>query len=264
MSDRLKKKCSYFISLSVMIAILIGIAYVGFMRKMDIDVMKNVKLEYTGENGNASLKVRNSGSSIDQRTEAFMETVKYTADKSTDLSNGDKVEITATYDKDMAKQYNFKAINLTEEITVEGLPDQYASLSKIDRTYLEDIENAAESYVSKHSTTIYQVEVDEEADHPHLDQQTVKYACFMKSQESRNSDRVLEIVQMDYTEQNTKTTLYYMVVVPEINDSNEVTEQDIYGLKATMSSDEIQSQAFKDYVSRVFSNKYNIEDIQIK
>ncbi len=264
MSERLKNKIKYFISISLMIVLLVGIAYLGFMRKMDIDVMKNLEVEYSGENGNATLKVHNSSASIDQRTAAFMETVKYQASKSSDLSNGDQVEISASYDKEIAKQYNFKVINVTKTITVENLPNQYASLQDIDKNYLKEILESAQDYIKEHAKSIYQVELDENASQPRLEKQTVVYQAFMKSIESGNSDRILQIVQLDYKNEKENTTLYYMVVVPEINDSKTVELKDIYGLKATMSNEEISGQAFKDYVSRVFSNSYNIEEIEIK
>ena len=264
MSERLKNKMKYFISILLMIVLLVGIAYLGFMRKMDIDVMKNLEVEYSGENGNATLRVHNSSASIDQRTAAFMETVKYQASPSSGLSNGDKVEITATFDKDMDKQYNFKVIHTTKEITVEDLPNQYGSLAEIKKSYIKEILAEAQDYIKDHAKEIYQVEVDEDAGQPRLEKQTVVYQSFMKSLEDGNSDRILQIVRLDYKNQNENTTLYYMVVVPEINDSQTVETKDIYGLKATMTNEEILEQAFKDYVNRVFSNSYTIEEIEIK
>lgn len=86
------------------------------------------------------------------------------------------------------------------------------------------------------------------------------YKAFMKSKESGISDRVLEIVRLNYE----NVTLYYMVIVPDINDSNEVVKQDVYGQKATMTNEEIENQSFKEYVARIFGDKYTIEDMANK
>ena len=74
------------------------------------------------------------------------------------------------------------------------------------------------------------------------------------------SDRVLEIVRLNYE----NVTLYYMVIVPDINDSNEVVKQDVYGQKATMTNEEIENQSIKEYVARIFGDKYTIEDMANK
>lgn len=259
MSDRLKKKLSYFLSLTCMIVVLMGIAYVGFLRTIEIDIMENVSLEYTGENGAATLRVRNSNNTIDQRAAALMETVKYQADPNSNLSNGDTVTITATYDRSMARQYNFKIKKTKEKIKVEGLPDQYESLADIDATYLETIQKAAMTYIDEQSERIYRVEVDEQADHPHLESKTVLYSAFLKSKEKGTSDRVMDLVRLDYTVNEQVSSLYYLVIVPEINTDQEVNEQDIYGQKAMMSTQEENEQDYASYVERIFSDNYTIE-----
>ena len=91
-----------------MISILLGATYLGFMQKLDIDIMKNMELVYSGENGNAILRVRNSSKAIDQRVDALIDTVKYQASPNSGLSNGDTVHIVASYDKEVAKQYKFR------------------------------------------------------------------------------------------------------------------------------------------------------------
>lgn len=260
MSERLKSKLCYFLSLTIMISILLGVTYLGFMQKLDIDIMKNMELVYSGENGNATLRVRNSSKVIDQRVDALIVTVKYQASPNSGLSNGDTVHIVASYDKEVAKQYKFRIKETSKDITVEGLPSQYPNLAAINTDYLEAIEDAANDYIQDHRTSIYQVEVDENEKHPHLNEKTVMYKAFMKSKESGISDRVLEIVRLNYE----NVTLYYMVIVPDINDSNEVVKQDVYGQKATMTNEEIENQSFKEYVARIFGDKYTIEDMANK
>lgn len=62
-----------------------------------------------------------------QMAPAFYNSIYYTADVTEGLSNGDKVTVTASYDKDLAKQIKVKAKETSREYTVEGLRERYAS-----------------------------------------------------------------------------------------------------------------------------------------
>ena len=54
--------------------------------------------------------------------------------------------------------------------------------------------------------------------------------------------------------------LYYMVCIPNINDSNEIDTHNIYGEKAYLTQDELDGKDFAGYVNRVYSSKYQIEE----
>ncbi|MBB5183468.1 hypothetical protein [Catenisphaera adipataccumulans] len=262
MSEKLKNKLIYFISLAIMIVVLYGIAYMSFMRKVDVNVMENAKFEYSGENGNATLTVTMDDSSeINQRTAAFLETVEFEASPNTELSNGDVVHVTATYDEATAEEYNFNPTHLSEDIKVSGLPDQYSSLKQIDKSYLSNILEAADQYIDDHATEIYRTEVGGSSERISLDKSRVVYSAFMKSKNSENSDRVIRIYQLTYTAGETQTELYYLVCVPEINDSDDVAEQDIYGLKAYLTDDEKNNRQYAEYVQRLYQEQYTIEEI---
>ena len=77
MNEKIRKKLLYFMSVGAMIAILTLIGYAFFMRQVDVDVTQNMHLEYTGENGKATLVVTNPASNINERTRTFLESVKY-------------------------------------------------------------------------------------------------------------------------------------------------------------------------------------------
>lgn len=53
----------------------------------------------------------------------FEMSVKYTADPTEELSNGDKVTVTATYNEDLAKSYGLKITSVSKTYTVEGLEE---------------------------------------------------------------------------------------------------------------------------------------------
>lgn len=234
----------------------------GFLREVDVDVMKSAEFVYSGENGNASLKVRNSAKDINQRTADFLGTVEYEVSPNTHLSNGDTVYIVASYDKNIARQYNFHAVNTRTRIKVSGLDDQYEALKDIDKAYLKDIYRAANDYIQTNKETIFQVEMNEEVRQIHFNSQQTVYRAFLKSKQAGKSDRILQISQLTYTYQKKEYVLYYAVIVTEINTGKEVQTQDIYGEKANLTQDEINHQTFDEYVLRVYSAVYDIETIK--
>ena len=262
MNEKIRKKLLYFVSLGTMIAILTLIGYAFFMRQVDVDVPQNMHLEYTGENGKATLVVTNPASNINERTRTFMESVKYEADPNTDLSNGDQVKITATYDKGLARQYNFHPTHTTTTITVSGLPDQYATVSKIPKSYLKKIYAAADKYIEEHEQDIFRIELNQDNANVTLRSNQTVYRAFLKSKKKGNSDRILEMHNLRYRVANTDYTIYYIVIVPSVNDSKEVVTEDIYGEEATMSEEEIKNKQFSEYVSRVYGSGYTIEEIK--
>ena len=197
-----------------MIAILTLIGYAFFMRQVNVDVTQNMKLEYTGENGNASLVVTNPATNINERTRTFLESVKYKADPNTDLSNGDRVKITATYD------------------------------------------------IDDHEEDIFRIELNQSNANVKLRSNQTIYRAFLKSKKKGNSDRILEMHNLQYRVNDTDYTIYYTVIVPRINDSKEVVTDDIYGEEATMSEDEIKNKQYSEYVSRVYGSGYTIEEIK--
>lgn len=262
MSDKVKNKLIYFACLLGMISVLVGIAYGAFMREVDVDVMKNADFVYTGENGNATLKVKNSGTNINQRTADFMSTVEYQVTPNSDLSNGDSVQVSATYDKSVARQYNFHPVHTKMRVKVSGLDDQYQALKDIDKNYLHDIYRSADNYIQENEETIYQVEVNEDASRPRLDSQDIVYRAFLKSKQTKTSDRILEIYKLTYTYNKKKSVIYYVVMVTEINTGKNVDPQNIYGEKANLTQDEMDNSNFDQYVSRVYSATYDIEKIK--
>ena len=92
---------------------------------------------------------------------------------------------------------------------------------------------------------------------PGLDKLKIVYSAYLKSNQKNNSDRFVYIVQMNYASE----ILYYMVCIPNINDSDSIDTHNIYGEKAYLTQDEWNGKDFSGYVNRVYSLKYQIEQI---
>lgn len=252
--QKVENKFIYFISLLGMVTILVLIAYFFFLRNVEVDIMDNAQYTYVGENGNASVVVSAKQGELNQRMQDFLNSVKYEVSPSSDLSNGDTIHVTATYDEALANQYHYKPKSVEANVVVEGLANRYLSLKDIPKTLIKDGENAALDYVKDNQDEIYELDGKEEKT-PSLDKMKIVYSAYLKSNQKKNSDRFVYIVQMTYDSE----VLYYMVCIPNINDSNEIDTHNIYGEKAYLTQEELDGKDFNGYVDRVYSSKYQIE-----
>lgn len=252
--QKVENKFIYFISLLGMVTILVLIAYFFFLRNVEVDIMDNAQYTYVGENGNASVVVSVKQGELNQRMQDFLNSVKYEVSPSSDLSNGDTIHVTATYDEALANQYHYKPKSVEANVVVEGLANRYLSLKDIPKTLIKDGENAALDYVKDNQDEIYELDGKEEKT-PSLDKMKIVYSAYLKSNQKKNSDRFVYIVSMNYSSE----ILYYMVCIPNINDSNEIDTHNIYGEKAYLTQEELDGKDFNGYVDRVYSSKYQIE-----
>lgn len=252
--QKVENKFIYFISLLGMVMILVLIAYFFFLRNVEVDIMDNAQYTYVGENGNASVVVSAKQGELNQRMQDFLNSVKYEVSPSSDLSNGDTIHVTATYDEALANQYHYKPKSIEADVVVEGLANRYLALQDIPKTLIQDGRNAALDYVKENQDAIYKLDGKEEKT-PSLDKMKIVYSAYLKSNQKKNSDRFVYIVQMTYDSE----VLYYMVCIPNINDSNEIDTHNIYGEKAYLTQDELDGKDFNGYVDRVYSSKYQIE-----
>lgn len=254
----LKNKCIYFFALSSMCLVLAFVAYLFFLRQIDVNVMTNAQFQYIGENGGASLKVINATNDLNQRTQEFMESVVYEVSPNTNLSNGDIVHVKATYSHEVAEQYHFHPTHIEQDFVVEGLNDRYENIEDIDKDYLKNIQQSCKDYIKKHQNQIYQLDGEDQKSERLVNQKVV-YSAFLKSKTTKSSDRYIEMYELQYEMNDTKDTILYVVCVPEINDGNIVQIQDIYGEKAYLNEEELNQEAYGNYINRVFANKYDIE-----
>ncbi|MBP3853437.1 MAG: hypothetical protein J6D18_02595 [Erysipelotrichaceae bacterium] len=264
MNQTIRNKLIFFASFLAMITLLVSVAYLGFLRKVQVDVMSGMVVEYSGENGNASVEITNSGNNINQRAQAFYETVTYEVQPAANLKNGDILHIKASYDQSVADQYNFEPVNTETDLTVEGLVDQYASLDQIDPDYVEEIFREADEYVEDQAGEIFRVEIDDKARNPRLVQTETVYQAFLKSKTLSTDDRMIAIKRLTYEYREQTVELTFMVVVPQINQSNEVQRQDIYGEKVNLTLEEQQGQLYAEYVQRLYQQRFDIQPVPMQ
>lgn len=68
----------------------------------------------------------------------FLSSCKITLSKTDKLSNGDKVEVTVVYDKDMARSLGYRVVNDHYTVKVNGLKERYSDPSKISSKVLKN------------------------------------------------------------------------------------------------------------------------------
>lgn len=254
--QKIENKAIYFMCLLSMICILVLIAYFFFLRNVEIDIMANAQYTYVGENGNASVTVSAKQGDLNQRAQDFLNSVQYEVSPNTDLSNGDTIHVTATYDEALANQYHYQPKSVETDVVVKGLANRYSALEDIPKALVQDGKDAAIDYVKDNQESIYTIDGKEDKA-PGLDKMKIVYSAYLKSNQKNNSDRFVYIVQMNYASE----ILYYMVCIPNINDSDSIDTHNIYGEKAYLTQDELDGKDFSGYVNRIYSLKYQIEQI---
>ena len=253
--QKVENKFIYFISLLGMVMILVLIAYFFFLRNVEVDIMDNAQYTYVGENGNASVVVSAKQGGLNQRMQDFLNSVEYEVSPNSNLSNGDTIHVSATYDEALANQYHYQPKSVETDIVVEGLANRYHSLQDIPKALIKEGRSAALDYVKENQESIYKLDGKEEKT-PGLEKMKIVYSAYLKSNQKNNSDRFTYIISMNYSSE----ILYYMVCIPNINDSNEIDVHNLYGEKAYLTQDELNNKDFSGYVDRVYSSKYQIEE----
>ena len=91
-------------------------------------------------------------------------------------------------------------------------------------------------------------------------EQKLVYFAFLKSNSIDNSDKFIGLFQIKANEDGEEKTIYYMVLVPDINESEQILARNIYGEKAYMSETEQASADYGSYIERAYGSQYTIEE----
>lgn len=233
--DAIKNKLIYFAFLLSVCAGLMLVSYYGFLQTVDIDVMLGIDFVYTGESGGAQVSAISRANDLNQRIQEFMNTVTYTIDPDEGLSNGDVIQVTASYDADVAAEYHFQPVNTTAAFVVEGLPERYAHLADIPESYIRQSEQAAARYL-------------------HMEGQAPVYGAFLHGDSDTVRDRFLWMWQVE-------DGRFMIVLVPDVNDSNSISESAINSQQAYLSAKEQEDHDYAGYVKRLFDGDSTIEEL---
>lgn len=275
--DVMKNKVVSALCLFLIVLSLYMTCYMLFFRTTGIDVTKDVEILYRGENGSASVLVRNKNLNYNQRIQKFMDTVTYKVSPNKELTNGDVLRIEASYDEALASSYHINATHLSREVIVSNLPVRYETAKKIPQTLLDKLNEKSNAYLDKNMEAI----LDDDftgfyvTSEPTLVGSKRMYRLFLNSKNEEVKDRIVDVYEIIANgEVNTSKTeeklepkedkIYYMITYNEINTSEKILNENIYGEKIiTNSKQDLSKESdFEKYCAQKYAEGYKVERIE--
>lgn len=273
--NRESAKNKFITSMSMLLIIisLYATCYMLFFRTVEVDVTKAAEITYRGESGTATLTVSNRSQDYNQRIQEFMDSITYKASDRKNLKNGDTVTITASYDSTLADRYHIDPINVERTITVENLPIRYEHADEIEDGYLKKMDERGQQYLDKNMESI----LDEDftaffiTSQPQLVDAKRMYRVFLDSKKTSSKDKVIDIYAIKAKgEVNTSSkeqkleekeeTIYYMITYNEINTSQKILDENVYGEKLMnkTNTDLSKEENFKKFIQSKYGSVYGI------
>lgn len=264
--------CMFFIIISLYVA-----CYMLFFRTILVDVTKDITIDYRGESESASVVVKNLNVNYNQRIQEFMDSITYQVTPNRDLKNGDKLKITASYDEDLATRYHIDAINSVREVEVKDLPIRFDGVEQIGQPFLNTLNESGEEYLAKVMDSILDNDFTQFhiSSKPELVDSKRMHRVFLKSKKDSFKDKVVDIYAIRANGKvNTSTNgesledkeamIYYMISYNEVNTSDTIKSEDIYGEKVIAQSglDLEKDSDFNAYMTSKYGRNYTMETIE--
>ena len=153
-NNQLKKTILMIVAIALVAAACGGLVYIKVFKKTHVNLTKNMSVRYSGVSGNAyttSSMVSNQFEydESNEKLRDFYRSVVYTFDKSSGLSNGDMVKVTAKYNTELADRLRLQVDKNTKSFKVKGLPERFLNGSKIKGDILSEIKAEANSKITQ-------------------------------------------------------------------------------------------------------------------
>lgn len=243
-----KNKVFVFTCVILLVVILYSACYMLFFRTISIDVTSDIAIDYKGENGSGSVEVTYGKENANSRLNEFLNTLSYSISPNENLTNGDNVDISVSYDKAIAQAYRINVINANKAITIDNLPIRYQDVSELDPAYVTNVYVKGEKYLDKMMDSILSRDfssfvVNEKA--TLIDKKQV-YQIFLHGAETSTNDKIMLVYELkasgnillsDNTVQKQEQTIYYAITFNKVNNANLIEDEDIYGEKLILSND---------------------------
>lgn len=261
------------ISLLIIIVSLYLTCYMLFFRTVDVDVTKAAEITYHGESGSASVKVSNKNQDYNQRIQEFMDSITYSVTPSRRLKNGEVIRISAKYDNELASRFHINPINAVKSVKIENLPIRFQSVKDIGMPLLKKINDKAKTYFNKNMDSI----LNEAFISFHISAKPILvsskriYRVFLDSRHNLAKDKIIDIYAItangavNTSSQEEKLemkdeTIYYMITYNEMNTSNQVLDENVYGEKLMIKNnvDLSKEKEFMEYIKAKYNNIYEI------
>ena len=190
-------------------------AYGYFFGGTKIDLAKNITLKFFGESGQGRIiGITNNidYDKSDSKLYSFVSSLRYTYDKQSNLSNGDKIKVTVIYDKDQANKLGLKITSSEKTVEVKDLATRFASNKDVPQDLVTSYRAIADQKINGTftSSTIFDYK------------STFESVWFQKATTSASSiyqDRAVYVYKVTVTSKTTNTVFnyYYTVTFNGIN-----------------------------------------------
>lgn len=185
----------------ILIGILVLVLCIGgftvwdkYLNRTDVDVLKNVKLEYDGISGEADADIASNKISYkgddDEVKEFLNNNITYSLSKDSGIKNGDTITVTAGYNEDRAKELKLNLKDTKKKIKVSGLDHRFDQAGDIPSEMLSTLRNDADeetnNYYEDDDYSTYQV--------------TYINSWFIKDEDSYSGDKYVACYKIDETE----------------------------------------------------------------
>lgn len=239
-NEMVKNKLLFLFCMLMIMSSLFLVCYICFFRTVTIDVTKDMKIEYSGESGAATVTITNTSSNLNQRTQEFLDTIVYTVTPNAKLSNGTNITIQARYNQEIAEKYHIQVVNETKEITVTGLAERFTDVNQITKAFQKKIDQAGSDYLDKNMNEILQVSFDafdHDSDIQLVDQKRTN-RLFLKSLNKENKDKIIDIYQIfakgmvskkNQAQTAQEDAVYYVITYDNINSSMQMRDESVFG-----------------------------------
>lgn len=234
-----------------------------FYRTITVDLMKPAELVYDGESGVASVSVDKTLNHVNQRITQFYESVTYDVEPKSQLSNGDTITITASYDKELAQRFHLEATQVTKEVVVSNLPDKISSIFQLPYDYQNDLKTRGEEYLLKNQTAILESDFYDVDLTSSVTFEKQEYVCryFLKAHDSKQHDRILDVYLIYASEKDAEESdvIYYGVTYSGINTAFDANRVNVYGEKLYFG--EVQDYKDETNLISLLKRRYHMYDI---
>ncbi|MCM1386450.1 MAG: hypothetical protein NC231_03920 [Bacillus sp. (in: Bacteria)] len=109
-----------------------------------VDLFENIDVSYTGIAPNVTAHI------ADANTDTYVQGIRYVLDKTDNLNIGDKVTVTAEYDKSKLLEKGYMAESDTKEFEVSNVAKYVVELSEIPDSVLESMKSQMEDAMKAH------------------------------------------------------------------------------------------------------------------
>ena len=200
----------------------------GLKEVTKIDAFKDIDIQFEGIGGDARIIINNNS------TDEFVKKCSYSADKTNDINNGDKITVTCKYDEEYALEQGCVPEKITKEITVSGL-----------KSYVTDANEITDDIVNKVATYFINFENEDYDGYGTFSRGKVEFhSAYFQIETDENFSRYVNklIVYIHYKEykdgaywRDVYLPIEYKNVVKDENGKIEITLED--GSHATFSDD---------------------------